>query len=155
MVLSHEDHEVESGSSRCRPLDDSTNTPTLSDVVQLALQQHGHLDASLLKLDLMKDISNDVSMDDSIAVSDDSSSDEDVTCFTKTVKSTIGMALYVGNCRHIASVEFVMVKGRVLNGIHRKCGCGALNWILLVELRQEDGTLFSHVTGMMRKHVEN
>ncbi|KAI3777235.1 hypothetical protein L1987_47033 [Smallanthus sonchifolius] len=40
-VLSHGDHEVDSGSSRCRQLDDSTNTPTLSDVVQLALQQHG------------------------------------------------------------------------------------------------------------------
>ncbi|KAI3807627.1 hypothetical protein L1987_23559 [Smallanthus sonchifolius] len=103
-VLFHGDHEVDSGSSRCRPLDDSTNTPTLSDVVQLALQQHGtgshlrprstsqkHLDASLLNLDLMEEISNDVSMDDSIVVSDDSFSDEDVTCFTKTVKARLGI----------------------------------------------------------------
>ncbi|KAI3773314.1 hypothetical protein L1987_47839 [Smallanthus sonchifolius] len=65
-VLSHGDHEVDSGSSR-------------------------HLDASLLNLDLMEDISNDVSMDDSIAVSDDSSSDEDVTCFTKTVKARLAI----------------------------------------------------------------
>ncbi|KAI3817361.1 hypothetical protein L1987_11151 [Smallanthus sonchifolius] len=38
-------------------------------------------------MDLMEDISNDVSMDDSIVVSDDNSSD--VTCFTKTIKARL------------------------------------------------------------------